>query len=293
MSQTNGIKRVKQADGTYKTVVVSNETKAVTTNEQGKTVTQILAEDVAAKNHVHNYSSNVPSTQALGGVEKGFTTDGLRLEELFYRMLHPYVQPSIQVSCSPNGSLYETGYKLDAVNLSVNAIAQSDLIQQVRVYKNGEILHTVDHNVEGDCKFDIVDENVVSNAVYKADVFDGTNTISSASITFNFVRPVFVGNLPEDLSLGITASMIENLEKKIICPSSFCNKFTLENSRMCIAIPPGWTINCIRDHNGFDITNSFEIKSVDVLCMDGQIINYKFFISNVTSQSGFVVKFFK
>ena len=293
MSQTNGIKRVKQADGTYKTIVVSNETKATTANEQGKTVTQILAEDVAAKNHVHNYSSNVPSTQALGGVEKGFTSDGLRIEELFYKMLHPYVQPSIQLSCSPNGDLYEVGYKLDKVNLSINVTAQSDLIQQVRVYKNGEIIHTVDHKVEGDCNFDIVDENVTSTSVYKADVFDGTNTISSASVTFNFVRPVFVGVLPEDLSLGITASMIENLEKKIICPSSFCNKFTLENSRMCVAIPPGWNINCIRDHNGFDITNSFEIRSVDVLCIDGQIVNYKFFISNITSQSGFNVKFFK
>jgi hypothetical protein len=292
MTQSSGIIRVKQADGTYKTIIPQTTTDAVT-NEQGKTITQILAEDVAEKEHVHNYSSDVPSTVAVGGIEKGFTTDGLSVEDLIFKLLHPYVKPTINYSCSPNGGVYEIGSSVASIKITATGVRQSDIIQQVRIYKDGAVVHTVNHNASGNCTATYEDTNLTANAVYKADVYDGKNTVVSSSTNFTFVRPAYVGVLPADISEGITAEMIASLTKKVMSPAMISNSFTLTDSRMCIATPPGWTIKSIVDPNGFDITASFASQTVEVTCLDGSVISYTFYISDVTSQSGFTVKFNK
>ena len=87
--------------------------------------------------------------------------------------------------------------------------------------------------------------------------------------------------------------MISGLTKKVMSPANVNNSFTLTDSRMCIATPPGWTIKSIIDPNGFDITSSFSSQTVEVTCLDGSVISYTFYISDVTSQSGFTVKFNK
>lgn len=292
MTQSSGIIRVKQADGTYKTIVPQTTTDAVT-NEQGKTITQILAEDVAEKEHQHNYSSDVPSTVAVGGIEKGFVTEGLSVEDMLFKLLHPYVKPTINYSCSPNGGVYEIGASVATVKITATGVRQSDIIQQVRIYKNGSVVHTVDHNVSGNCTATYQESGLTENATFKADVYDGANTVASANTTFTFVRPAYVGVLPADISEGITADMIANLTKKVMSPATISNSFTLTDARMCIATPPGWTVKSVIDPNGFDITASFSSQTVSVTCLDGSVINYTFYISDVTSQSGFTVKFNK
>lgn len=292
MAQTNGIIRIKQADGTYKTIVPQTNTDAVT-NDQGKTITQILAEDVAEKEHVHNYVSDVPSTVALGGIDKGFTSEGVTVEEMLFKLLHPYVKPTISYSCSPNGGVYEIGATIASVKVNATGNRQSDIIQQVRIYKNGTVVKTVDHGVTGNCTASYEELNVTENTTFKADVYDGKNTVPSATTTFTFVRPAYVGVLPADISTGIDANMIANLTKKVMSPAAVSNSFTLTDSRMCMAVPPGWTIKSIIDPNGFDITSSFSTQTVQVTCLDGQVIDYTFYISDVTTQSAFTVKFNK
>lgn len=292
MAQTNGIIRIKQADGTYKTIVPQTNTDAVT-NEQGKTITQILAEDVAEKEHVHNYVSDVPSTVALGGIDKGFTSEGVTVEEMLFKLLHPYVKPTISYSCSPNGGVYEIGATIASVKVNATGNRQSDIIQQVRIYKNGAVVKTVDHGVTGNCTASHEELNITANTTFKADVYDGKNTVASATTTFTFVRPAYVGVLPADISAGINANMIANLTKKVMSPAALSNSFTLTDSRMCMAVPPGWTIKSIIDPNGFDITSSFSTQTVQVTCLDGQVIDYTFYISDVTTQSAFTVKFNK
>ena len=289
---SNGIIRVKQPDGTYKTIIQTDDNK-VQDNEQGKTVTQILAEDVAEKNHTHDYVSDVPTTVDLGGIKKGFTTDGVRVEDMIYNLLHPYISPSITLSCIPNGVVYEIGSNVESVSLVADVIAQSEPIKQIRIYKDGNVVQLVDISNDEDCTATLIEEGLTTNTVYKADVFDGVSTIASLPISFTFVRPALVGNLPADISNGITEDMINDLTKKVMSPASLCNNFTLENSRMCLAVPPGWTITKILDHNGFDITRSFTVKKYDVICIDGQVINYTFYISDITTQTNFNIKFIK
>lgn len=287
----NSIIRVKQADGTYKTFLPQNSSQNVT--DDGRTMTDIISEDLASKDHEHKYSSDIPSTADLGGIDKGFNTtdDGVSLDEMIFKLLHPYVKPTISYICSPNGGVYEIGSTI--ANVSVNAIAnkESDTIQKVNIYKNDEVVSSETWNKDGNCAISFADTNISSDTVFKADVNDGKNTVISDKTVFKFVRPVYVGIIPADISGGVTSNMIIGMSKKIMIQDEITNSFTLTSGRMCIATPPGWEITKITDPNNLDITNSFEKHIVSITCLDGQSVGYNVYVSNVTAQTNFVVNF--
>lgn len=294
MAQQN-ILRVKNEDGSFTTLNLNTSTKNVT-NEDGKTVAEILAEDVAKVDHVHKYQSDVPSTVALGGLPKGYVSDkdGTQVEDLLFKLLHPYVKPTINYSCNPNGGTYEIGTAVPTVSISATGVRQSDKIQQVRIYKDGTAVVTQANEGTGNCTATYTDTNITQKTVYKADVYDGTNTVASAQTTFNFVRPAFVGALASDKSLdAITSTDVNGLSKKVMSPANIVNSFTLKAQRMCIALPTGWTLKNIMDPNGFDITKSFAHGVVKVMCADNSEVNYTVYVSDATDQTNFKVTFNK
>ena len=122
-------------------------------------------------------------------------------------------------------------------------------------------------------------------------VVNGKNTVISDKTVFKFVRPVYVGIIPADISGGVTSNMIIGMSKKIMIQDEITNSFTLTSGRMCIATPPGWEITKITDPNNLDITNSFEKHIVSITCLDGQSVGYNVYVSNVTAQTNFVVNF--
>lgn len=288
----NSVIRVKQADGTYVTILPETKVSNVK-DESGRTMVEILSEDVAQKVHVHNYSSDVPSTAAVGGIDKGFTTEGLAVEEMLFKLLHPYVKPTISYSCSPNGGTYEIGATVASVTVNATGNRQSDMIQTVKIYKNGAAVVTEEWNKAGNCSATYTDSNITTNTTYKADVYDGKNTVTSATTSFNFVRPAYIGMMQSDISAGITSDMITGMSKKVQSPANLSNSFTLTNARMCVATPPGWTIRTIIDPNGFDITASFSVSTVSVTCLDGSSVDYTVYVSDPTTQTNFTVKFNK
>lgn len=294
MAQQN-ILRVKNADGTFTTIHLNTTAKNVTTDD-GKTVAEILAEDVAKVDHIHKYQSDVPSTVELGGIPKGYVSDvnGTQVEDLLFKLLHPYVKPTINYSCSPNGGTYEIGTSVASVTINATGVRQSDKIQQVRIYKDGVAVVTQQNEGTGNCTATYTDTNIMQKTVYKADVYDGTNTVTSAQTTFNFVRPAFVGALAADKSLdAITSDDVNGLTKKVISPANIINSFTLSAQRMCIALPSGWTLKNIMDPNGFDITKSFATGTVKVMCADNSEVNYNVYVSDATDQTNFKVTFNK
>ena len=289
----NGIIRIKQADGSYITVQPTTKTDNVT-NEAGKTVTQILAEDVAEKNHDHKYVSDVPSTVDLGGISKGFTTEGETVEEMLFKLLHPYVKPTISYACSPNGGTYEIGAKVASITVTATGNRQSDIIQRVRIYKGSNVVETVDHGVAGNCTASYTETDLMADATFKADVYDGKNTVTSSTTTFKFVRPAFVGKIAGDKAIAdLVSDDITGMTKKVQSPGNLENTYTLDTERMCVALPPGWTLKEILDPHGVNITSSFDTRTVAVDCLDGQSINYTVYLSGPTSQTGFKVKFNK
>lgn len=294
MAQQN-IVRIKNADGSFSTLNLNTSVNNVT-DETGKTVAEILAEDVAKIDHIHKYSSDVPSTVALGGLPKGYVSEegGTQVEDLLFKLLHPYVQPTINYSCNPNGGTYEIGTTVSSVSISATGVRQSDKIQLVRIYKDGAVVVTQENEGTGNCTASYNDTNITQRTVYKADVYDGTNTVSSAQTTFNFVRPAFVGALAADKTIdNITSDDINGMSKKVMSPANISNSFNLSAQRMCIALPTGWTLKNIVDPNGFDITASFASGIIKVTCADGSEVNYNVYVADPSDQSGFKVTFNK
>lgn len=292
MAQQN-LMRIKNKDGSYTTYNLNTTTDNVK-NSEGKTVTEIIAQDVAKKDHVHNYVSDVPSTVNLGGIPKGFTSDGLKVEEMLFKLLHPYVQPTINYTCNPNGGTYEIGTSVPQITINATGVRQSDMIQNVKIYKNNAVVVTQEHNKAGNCSATYSDTNIAERTTYKADVFDGTNTVASATTTFNFVRPAFVGVLAADKALAtITSDDINGLTKKVMSPANIVNTFALNTQRMCLALPTGWTVKSIIDPNGFDITKSFASGTVKVTCADGNEVSYTVYVADPSTQAGFKVTFNK
>lgn len=288
----NSVIRVKQPDGSYTTILPQTKVANVT-DDAGRTMVEILAEDVAEKEHTHKYVSDVPSTATVGGIDKGFTSEGDTVEEMLFKLLHPYVKPTISYSCSPNGGVYEIGAAVPNVTVTATGNRQSDMIQTVKIYKNGATVVTEDWNKAGNCTATFADTNISTNTSYKADVYDGKNTVTSTTTNFTFVRPAYIGYLDADINAGITADMITAMTKKVQNPGNLQNAYTVDNKRMCIATPPGWTIKTIIDPNGFDITASFASYTVSVTCLDGQSVDYNVLVSDPTTQNNFTVKFNK
>lgn len=288
----NSVIRVKQPDGSYTTILPQTKAANVT-DESGRTLVEILSDDVAEKDHIHNYSSDVPSTATVGGIEKGYVTEGTQVEEILFKLLHPYVKPTISYSCSPNGGTYEIGAAVPTVTVTATGNRQSDMIQNVKIYKNGSVVVTEEWNKAGNCTATYNDTNITSNTTYKADTTDGTNTVPSSTTTFTFVRPAYIGSISAASIDDITADMITAMTKKVQSPGNLSNTYTIDSARMCVATPPGWTIKTIIDPNGFDITASFTKVTVSVTCLDGSNIDYNVYVSDPTTQSNFTVKFNK
>lgn len=289
IQEVNTIMQSKQEDGSFVKIFPVTKINNVK-DEDGQTLGDVL-EDKAQKVHDHDYVSDVPSTVEVGGIEKGFTTEGMTLEEIVFKLLHKYVAPGVGFSGTPNGGTYEIGASVPTINLTATGRREADKIQRVRIYKNNSIVK--DHqnvDVTGNVVVSYTDTNLTTNTTYKADVYDGKTNVTSGNIGFTFVHPLYIGSLDAAITKP-TSDNIKSMTKKIVSPSNQEMTYTVDNKRFCIACPPGWTIKQILDPNQFDITSSFVSMSVNVNCLDESTQAYNVYLSAPTTQTNFKVKF--
>ncbi|WP_304576577.1 hypothetical protein [Romboutsia ilealis] len=288
-TELNTIIQQKQEDGSFVKlypVTKFNNVKDEEGNDLG-----VVLEDKAQKDHNHDYVSDVPSTVEVGGIEKGFVTEGMTMEEILFKLLHKYVAPGISFSSSPNGGTYEIGSTVNTVNLTATGRRESDKIERIRFYKNNTIVEEVTNTSNtGNVTATYDDTNITTNTSYKADVYDGRSNVTSGTVSFNFVHPLYIGALDPGIT-NPTSADIKSMTKKIVGRGNQENTYTIDNKRMCIACPPNWTLKSIIDPSSFDITASFAKMTVPVECLDGSTQNYNVYLSSPTSQTNFKVKF--
>lgn len=289
LTEVNTIIKQKQADGSFVSLFPITKMENVK-DADGNNLNETL-EEKAEKVHYHDYESDVPSTVAVGGLPKGFVSDGMSLEDLVFQMLHQYVSPGISISGTPNGGTYEIGAVIPTVSITATGRREANKLQRVRIYKNNTVVHTHDNeNENGNVATTFADENVNTNTTYKADVFDGKNTVNSGNIGFTFVRPMYIGSVPATAAIP-TEDDIKAMTKKVVSRGNQSQSYSVENRRFCIACPPGWEIKTIFDPNNFDITGSFAKQTLAVTCLDGTQQNYNVYVSAPTSQTNFTVRY--
>ena len=225
------------------------------------------------------YISDKPSTVAIGGLPLGYTSDGISIVELIDNMLHPYKAPSISLSITPSNTLYELGATISSLTLKATITQGSNDITSLVFLKDGSPLPSTSNPT-------LTQSNIRNNVTYSAYVSDNINRINSNSINIKFINPIYIGSLSE-----VNSTNIKAMTKKIVNVGSQSYTYTINNKKMCIAFPSGWTLRNIIDPNGFDITQSFTKETVNIYCLDGNSKPYTVYSSEFTSQSSFTVKF--
>lgn len=289
VNEFNTVIQQKQEDGSFAKLYPVTKINNVK-DDEGKNLGEVL-DNKAQKVHDHKYVSDTPATVEVGGIEKGFTTEGMTLEEIVFRLLHKYVAPGISFSSNLNGGTYEIGSTVSTVKLTATGKREADKIERIRFFKNNMVVEEITNTSNaGNVTVEYDDSNITANTTYMADVYDGKTNITSETVRFDFVHPMYIGSLDADVSAP-TSDQIKTMTKRVVGKSNQEFTYTVDNKRFCIACPPGWTLKQILDTNAFDITGSFASMTIPVQCLDGSTQQYNVYLSAPTSQNNFKVKF--
>ena len=239
-----------------------------------------------------SYSNDTPTVSAHGGIPAGSTFDNVTIKKMLDDILYPYTKALISLAASPGAAVREKGTTLDSIALTATVTKKSENITKVEFLKDSAVVGTISSpKAGGGTETYTYDEGVSANCSFKARVTDAKNgTVDSNALSYVFVYPLYIGSLDAAAS-NPTEAQIEAMEKKVVSKSNQSYTYTVDNKRMAIACPPGWTLSKIVDPNGFDVTSSFAVKTVSITGLDGTAQDYTVYVSEPTTQTGFKVAF--
>ena len=239
-----------------------------------------------------SYTNETPTVNAHGGIPAGTSFDNVSVKKMLDDILYPYTKPTISLSASPGAAVREKGTTLDSIQLTANITKKSENISKVEFLKDAGVVGTVaSPKAGGGSETYTYDDGVNANCAFKARVTDAKNgPVDSNTLSYTFVYPLYIGSLDASAS-DPTETQIEAMEKKVVSKANQSYTYSVDNKRMAIACPPGWTLSKIVDPNGFDITTSLAVKTVSIPGLDGTAQDYTVYVSEPTTQSGFKVAY--
>lgn len=238
------------------------------------------------------YTNPTPTVSAHGGIPAGSTFDNVSVKKMLDDILYPYTKPTVSLAATPGAAIREKGTTLDSIALTATITKKSEDIKKVEFLKDGAVVGSVSAPKAGGGKETYTHTGGVNaNCAFKAKVTDAKNgVVESNALQYTFVYPLYIGSLDAAAS-SPSAEQITAMEKRIVNKSVQKFTYTVDNKRMAIACPPGWTISKIVDPNGFDVTASFAKKSVSITGLDKTAQTYSVYVSEPTTQSAFTVTF--
>lgn len=239
-----------------------------------------------------SYTNSTPTITSLGGIAAGTTFNNMPITELLTNLLYPYTPPTISLSANPGGAVREKGSSVDSITFTATTAKKSKNITSVKFLDGSNAIHTVSAPKAGGGKETYtLSTATTTNKTFKAEVSDGTKTVSSNTIGYTFVYPVYYGVVASSVTTP-TQDQIKALTKEVINPANLTKTFSPTSQKVVVACPPGWTIRQILDPNNFDVTPSFNKLTVSVTGLDNTAQAYNVYIMNAaTTQTGFTMKF--
>ena len=244
-----------------------------------------------------------PTTLDVGGIPKGTVYSGsskIRIEQLIYNLLHPYVEPSIFLETNQEAKVYpndETVYlnyiKATSSGGSVNAFKDKDIEVNITITKydqsikdyvsNTETLNlsdtsefTVTYGTDGEfVKIDFTNPRTYNESVGDIKIELTTKVDTSYSITksveFRFIPPIYAFTGKDTLSTLIKGGTLEATIKSSTTNVLYEDAYTLD---LIFSIKQGYhtfaypaargSLKKIIDENNFDITNSY-VKATETI----------------------------
>lgn len=217
------------------------------------------------------YISDIPSTGTVGGIDAGstFESPGISHNELWDRLLHPYVAPTITISGSPsNSTVREIGVST-SITITANVTQGSKAIASVKIYEGST---ATSKNAAAGSQSQTYD-GITATTTFKAEASDGETT-ASKSLTYTFVDPFYWGAVA---SAPTTSDAVKALTKAVQTKGTKTVAYTTTatNKYYCFCYPSSYgNLSTILDQSGFDNTNDFAKTTVSVTNAAGSAVAY-------------------
>lgn len=215
-----------------------------------------------------NYTSNTPSTVAVGGIAKGTSFVSTPVVEIIDQLLHPYVAFSASISTSPvNGGVYEVGTTQSITSATVNITLGSASITSITLYNGSTVLGTKTSGIGTSNIFTGLSVAITSSSTnknLKATIVDSTGQSKTvASSTLTFVNPYYYGVINSGDEL--TETLIKGLTKSVTAKGTKAFTYTMNQQKAVIAYPSSYgNIAKILDENSFNVTETFTKNTLTV-----------------------------
>ena|ERR1700744_2346563 len=201
-----------------------------------------------------------------------------------------YTAPSITLGSSPSGQAKELGTTLTNVTLSALTVQGSSSIINVTFLRNASPIYVVPSPHSGGGTETYTDTATVTNtATYTATVSDGNRTVTSNSITFNFVYPFYYGVGAQ----GLTGAQVQALTKLVQVKQNTTVTTSPNVQVYYFAYPQAYgSLVSIKDQNGFNVTAGYTQRSVTLTMLDSTNQPYYIYEFNtLTSQTNFSISY--
>jgi len=227
------------------------------------------------------YTNAKPIVEPIGGIEVGETFNEMPITDLITKLLYPYIKPTITTMvATANGGVFEKGTSVNITAMSVIVGKKSSPLSKVEFLNGSTVLDTIADGlpetgvatIKSSKAFTLTADAVLTAKAYDSEEPQGSNTVKGPSYTF--VDPYFYGAVASGTEL--TSDTINGLTKVIETKGdkkSFT--FNLTEQRAVVAYPKSYgKLSQIIDPNGFDVTDTFDVKEVTVTVKSGEVAYY-------------------
>lgn len=243
------------------------------------------------------YTNATPTPLTLGGIPAGTTFTAQTMQQMWDRLLYPYIAPAITLTSTPSSGVYEFGNPQAPINLSAVTTRNTNPITSVVFQRsdNGGPYSTIQVQaspVAGGGSENYIDVPGVggfASTNYRVQVGDGTVTTTSTVRNYTYVYPFYFGSGAP----GLTGAQIGALPKIIETVGDKVRPFSPTVQVFYFAYPAGYpALTRILDPSSFDITADWTIRSVTITGLDGTPQNYRVYeYNNLTTQTAFNITF--
>lgn len=219
------------------------------------------------------YTNETPMWITLGGMEPGNTFDKVTYNDMFTKLLYPYVAPTVSLAASPGSRVLEKGTSQQNIAFTATTKKFAQNITEVEFLLNSSVIYAVPSPKAAGGQETYTHPEVTENSTFQARIYDGRTIVSSNTFSYTFVYPAYIGKVTKDI-ITPTQELILLATKKVQNPGTLTSTYTYDDEKGFVATPPGWTLSSIKDPSGYEIIDSFRKDTVAVIGTDGQSVNY-------------------
>lgn len=246
------------------------------------------------------YTDADGATVAVGGWAIGNKANKMSFQDFAYKLLHPYIKPTVTISLSPN-AVREIGNTLDSVTITTVVTKKAvDEITKVNFYYDNGISaskliesKTTGVATGGTFSYKYTPSTPIGTTsnkkrfyqYYTTAAFDEVTTAGVSTNTYlTFVAKTYYGVLD---NIPSTEAEIEGLafNKLSNASSEVYDKIVANNQHIIFATP--FTVTKIVDGNGFTLTESFTRKTISLTNVYNVTTSYNvYYLTQPTTCNG-------